>query len=84
MEKRKCQGAKGEVGSPLPAELEQYRAVDERVISEITGLALQTLRNQRLTGAGPPFFKVPGTKSVRYRVSECISWMEKGRQETRR
>jgi predicted DNA-binding transcriptional regulator AlpA len=40
------------------------------------GLAsLQTLRNYRSGGTGPPYYKVNG-RSVRYKESEVAAWVE--------
>lgn len=65
----------------LPAGLEDLRVVDEKVVSALTGLALQSLRNRRSRGLGPPHFKIGG--ACRYRVSEVLRWMESCRAELR-
>jgi predicted DNA-binding transcriptional regulator AlpA len=44
-------------------------------VAEITGIAVQTLRNWRQTGHGPRFDK-PTPKVVRYRLSEVERFME--------
>jgi len=48
--------------------------VNEKIVSEITGLALQTLRNRRLRKLGPTYSKI--SRGVRYRISDVIEFME--------
>jgi len=48
--------------------------VDERKVSEITGRALPTLRNDRHNRRGIPYCKVG--RSVRYALSDIINYME--------
>lgn len=50
------------------------RYVDEKVVSEITGRALPTLRNDRFNRRGIPWVKCG--RSVRYALSDVISYME--------
>ena len=54
--------------------MESPKWVNEEVVSEITGLALQTLRNRRMQGLGPAYSKV--TRGVRYKVSDVVEFME--------
>lgn len=55
--------------------MENPRWVNEKVVSKMTGLALQTLRNQRcMTIGGIPYSKI--RKSVRYRISDVVKFME--------
>jgi len=62
-----------------PPEIEQYRTIDEKVVAQVTGLALGTIRNKRGDGTGPPFYRV-GRRCV-YRLREVLSWMEAHRVE---
>ncbi len=48
--------------------------VDERRVSEITGRALPTLRNDRHNRRGIPYYKVG--RSVRYSLTDVIGFME--------
>lgn len=48
--------------------------VTEKRVSEITEIALQTLRNQRSRGIGFPYYKLG--RSVRYRLGDILSYME--------
>jgi len=48
--------------------------VTEKTVRGITSISLQTLRNQRHIGIGIPYSKIG--KSVRYRVSDVIQFME--------
>ena len=58
----------------LPPDLEQFKTIDDKVVAQITGLAIGTIRNKRSDGTGPPFYRV-GRRCV-YRLSEVLSWME--------
>jgi predicted DNA-binding transcriptional regulator AlpA len=60
---------------------EQIRYLKEREVSEITNLALPTLRNYRVLGKGPDYLKVG--RSVRYRMDDVIRFMERNRIEPR-
>jgi len=48
--------------------------VDERRVSEITGIALPTLRNSRFKRRGIPWVKCG--RSVRYALSDVVEYME--------
>ena len=48
--------------------------IDEKQVSEITGRALPTLRNDRHHGRGINYYKIG--KSVRYELAEVIRFME--------
>ena len=51
--------------------------ITEKEVSEITGRALSTLRNERFLGKGIPYIKIG--KSVRYRLDDVIEYMEERR-----
>jgi predicted DNA-binding transcriptional regulator AlpA len=53
--------------------------IDEKRAANITGLAIQTLRNYRFKGVGPPYYKLG--RSVRYRLSDILTYMELRRVE---
>jgi phage terminase Nu1 subunit (DNA packaging protein) len=57
--------------------METPRWVDEREVSKITGIAIQTLRNWRFQGTGPAYSKVG--RAVRYRLDDVIRFMEERR-----
>jgi hypothetical protein len=57
------------------------RWVDERVVSELTGRAIQTLRNDRIKGKGIPYTKIG--RLVRYDLADLEACMKAGRVETR-
>jgi len=50
------------------------RYIDEKHVSQITGRALQSLRNDRFQGKGIPYVKL--NRSVRYSVEDVIQYME--------
>jgi len=55
-------------------QMETPRWIKEREVSEITGFAVQTLRNWRFKGKGPAYTKVG--RSVRYRLDQVLKFME--------
>jgi len=58
----------------------EKRWINEQVASEITGLAVQTLRNYRHLGIGPAYTKK--RRIVRYLLDDIYKFMESGRVET--
>ena len=58
-----------------------HRWRDERWVSEITGIALPTLRNARSVGKGIVFYRFG--RSVRYREDEVLAWAESHRAPLR-
>ena len=58
----------------------RVKYITEKEVSEITGRALSTLRNERFLGKGIPYIKIG--KSVRYKLDEVIDFMESNRVET--
>lgn len=50
------------------------RYLNERVVSQITGRALQTIRNDRFNSRGIPYVKFG--RSVRYSLDDVIQFME--------
>lgn len=48
--------------------------LNEKQVSEMTGRALSTLRNDRHLRRGMPYLKIG--KSIRYSQSDVITWME--------
>lgn len=55
--------------------------LNEVKVSEITGLALSTLRNQRFLGKGIPYCKLG--RSVRYSLEDVIRFVEERKVNTR-
>ena len=51
--------------------------INERQLSELLGIAIQTARNWRSTGRGPAYVKLGG-RSVRYRVVDVQDFIESG------
>ena len=52
--------------------------LSEKEVAAITGLALSTLRNSRHMRRGIPY-AVVGQRSIRYRLTDVIKFMEKTR-----
>jgi len=57
--------------------METQRWVDEKEVSRITGIAVQTLRNWRFQRTGPAYSKVG--RAVRYRLDDVLNFMEERR-----
>lgn len=53
--------------------------VQPAVVAEITGLSLAALAQLRYQGTGPRFYK-PTPRTVLYRRSEVIAWVEASAQ----
>jgi phage terminase Nu1 subunit (DNA packaging protein) len=58
----------------------EQKWVTEKKVSEITGRALPTLRNDRCKGKGIRYSKIG--RSVRYLMADVIQFMESRRVET--
>jgi len=56
------------------------RYVSEHVVSEITGRAVQTLRNERSRKTGIPYVKA--SRSVRYNILDVMEYMESRKIKT--
>ena len=54
--------------------------IDERKVSEITGLTVSCLRAHRFRRVGIPFFKIG--RAVRYRLDEVESYMNSRKVKT--
>ena len=63
-----------------PALLATVRYLNEKEAAALTGLAVQTLRNLRFKGKGPPYCKIG--RSVRYPLTDLIGWLESHRIRT--
>jgi hypothetical protein len=57
--------------------LNENQIVNETKASEILCRAIQTIRNDRHTKKGAPYFKIG--RSVRYRVGDLIDYLERHR-----
>jgi phage terminase Nu1 subunit (DNA packaging protein) len=57
------------------------KLITEKGLAEITGLALQTLRNARHTRTGFPYIRLGGEKrgSIRYDLQDVESYIAKRR-----
>jgi hypothetical protein len=53
---------------------QNIKLIDEKKVSKITKRALPTLRNDRHLGRGISYYKIG--RSVRYRLSDVIDYME--------
>lgn len=48
--------------------------IDEKKTAELMGVDVRALRNWRVRGGGPPFYKV--ARLVRYDQDEVITWVK--------
>lgn len=62
---------------PLPSKAD---LITEQEVSDITGIPMTTLRNQRYKGQGFPFYKIG--RMVRYKRREVLGIIEESRVET--
>ena len=61
--------------------LNSDRWISEVEVSEITGRALPTLRNERCAGRGIPYSKIG--RSVRYLIHDVYKYMDDRKIQTR-
>lgn len=66
---------------------ESHRYLNEKQVSELTGLALSTLRNWRCLGKGPRYCRPGGSRSgggraIRYELQAVLDYMEACAVET--
>jgi hypothetical protein len=58
----------------------QCQYIDERAVAALTDLEVGTLRNWRVRGEGPPFYKAG--RSVKYDLDEVVAWMRARRVQS--
>ena len=58
------------------------KLVSEKIVSDITGLALSTLRNARHVGQGIPYHKM--SRAVRYDLKDVSDYIGKHRIDPER
>ena len=51
--------------------------ISETEWERISGIKRQTSANRRHLGEGPPYYKIG--RSVRYKLSEALAWLERHR-----
>ena len=52
--------------------------VGEKKAAEIIGLSVRTLQQRRYMHQPPKYVRLPGTRSIRYRMSDLLSFIEQG------
>lgn len=55
----------------------QDRYISDVEWERISGIKRQTSANRRHLGEGPPYYKIG--RSVRYKLSEALAWLESHR-----
>ena len=58
--------------------MQQAKYLNERQVSEITGFAVQTLRNHRFQSVGIPYLRI-GRRAIRYKPQDIQRFMERTR-----
>ena len=58
----------------------EQKYLNEKQVSELTAIPLQTLRNQRFQRRGLPYIKV--SRSVRYSLTDIVSFMDSRKIQT--
>ena len=61
--------------------MKEKRYLTEKQVSEMTGFALSTLRNNRFKRQGIPYLKI-GKRTVRYLLDDVLAYMESRRIQT--
>ena len=61
----------------MPSRLTEHPLLTTSQAAELLALAPQTLHNWRVTGRGPPFYKVHG--AVRYDLAELQTFLDERR-----
>ena len=59
---------------------ENFRYLSEKEVNQITGRAVQTLRNDRHRGVGIPYVKL--TRQVRYDLADVVEYMNTRKIQT--
>lgn len=60
--------------------MDMKKYVNEKVVSDITGIAIQTLRNQRFFRRGIPYHKIG--KAVRYSLDDVYRYLDSKKIKT--
>lgn len=56
----------------------QDKLLNEKEAAPLVGLSVRTLQQRRWLGLPPDYVKVPGTRAVRYRLSDLLAYVEQG------
>lgn len=54
------------------------KLLTEKQAAPIVGFTVRTLQQRRYQGLAPDYVKLPGTRSVRYRLSDLLAYVEQG------
>ena len=61
-----------------PSPEEPLAFLNEHQLADLLCQSVRTIQKWRVTGYGPPYYKIG--RSVRYRRSEMIAWVEERRK----
>lgn len=56
--------------------------LDEPALVGWLGVSPKTTQAWRASGKGPPFIRLPGSRSIRYRPADVRAWLSAGDGET--
>lgn len=56
----------------------ETRLLDEKAAAEVVGLAVRTLQQRRYLHLPPNFVRLPGTRSIRYRLPDLEEFITNG------
>lgn len=56
------------------------KLLTEKEAAPIVGLSVRTLQQKRYMGLPPDYVRPPGTRSIRYRLSDLMAYLEQGVQ----
>lgn len=56
----------------------EMRLLDEKAAAEVVGLAVRTLQQRRYLHLPPKFVRLPGTRSIRYRLPDLEEFIANG------
>lgn len=67
--------------APAPSPSEYHdKLLTEKEAAPIVGLSVRTLQARRWMGLSPDYVRVPGTRAIRYRLSDLLAYVEQGVQ----
>ena len=54
------------------------KLLTEKAAAPIVGLSVRTLQQRRFMHQPPNYIRLPGTRSIRYRLSDLLNFIEQG------
>ena len=66
------------MNTPVSGNLAQKTMLNEKEASQIVGLSVRTLQQRRYLRLPPKYVRLPGTRSVRYRLPDLEEFINNG------